>query len=109
MKVELWMIGKTNEAYLNEGIGIYEKRLGRYLPFQMKVYPDVKNASKLSANLLKEQEGNQILSKLKGDDFLVLLDEKGKQMSSEQFAQFMEHKLQLSYKRVIFQIFGLFM
>ncbi|MCH2081354.1 MAG: 23S rRNA (pseudouridine(1915)-N(3))-methyltransferase RlmH [Saprospiraceae bacterium] len=108
MRVEFWMIGKTNEAYLKEGMEIYQKRLVRYLPFHAVIYPDIKNAGKLSSQQLKQKEGEFILSKLKSDDFLILLDEKGKQFTSEEFAQYVDHKHQLSYKRIIFQIGGAF-
>ena len=106
MKVELWMIGKTNEAYLKEGIQLYKKRLDRYLPFQIQLFSDVKHANKLSPNELKQKEGALLLSKLKSDDYYILFDERGKQMKSVDFARFLEHKLQLSHKRIIFQIGG---
>ncbi len=108
MRVECWMIGKTNEAYLKEGMQIYTKRLVRYIPFEKIIYPDVKNASKMPTDILKKKEGEIILSKLKPDDFLVLLDENGKHYTSEAFAKYLDQQLQMSYKRIIFQIGGAF-
>lgn len=106
MKVEFWLIGKTAFSYLDEGMAIYEKRLGHYLPYQSVVLPDPKNAKNLPPDLLKQKEGEVVLSRLKPDDFLVLLDEWGKLLTSMEFAVFMEQKLQLSQKRLIFLVGG---
>lgn len=106
MKIECWMIGKTAFAYLDEGMAIYQKRLGHYLPFEAVILPDVKNAAKMPPELLKQKEGEGVLAKIKKEDFLVLLDEKGKHFSSENFARWMEDKLQLSRKRLVFLVGG---
>ena len=106
MKTELWAIGKTNERYLEDGMELYRKRLGHYLKFGMEIIPDIKKAGKLNPEQLKGREGEAVLQRLKPGDFLVLLDESGKQFTSESFAEFLSHKLQLSYKRIIFLIGG---
>ncbi|MEL6943432.1 MAG: 23S rRNA (pseudouridine(1915)-N(3))-methyltransferase RlmH, partial [Bacteroidota bacterium] len=106
MKIELWLIGKTNFSYLKEGIAIYDKRLKHYLSFEKKVFPDVKVGKKASPDQVKQAEGKLILSKLNAGDALILLDENGKQYSSEQFAGFMQQQLQMSHKKIIFQIGG---
>lgn len=106
MKVQLWAIGKTNERYLEEGIGLYTKRLDHYLKFEWRVLPDVKKAGKLAPPQLKAKEAETVHKQLAQGDFLILLDEGGKPMSSEAFALFLEHKLQLSYRRLIFLIGG---
>ncbi len=106
MKVELWAIGKTNEPYLNEGFQLYEKRLQHYLKFRFFVISNLKKASKLSPEVIKEKEGDHVFKYLNNEDFLILLDENGKQMDSVKFARFMEHKLQLSHKRLVFLIGG---
>jgi len=108
MKIELWAIGKTNEKYLEEGITIYLKRLKYYINFEFIIIPDVKQAGKLNSSQLKLKEGETILSRLKNEDYLILLDEKGDFFTSEAFAQFVEQKLQLSYKRIVFLIGGAF-
>ena len=106
MKVQLWAIGKTNERYLEEGIALYAKRLRHYFKFEWRVLPEVKKAGKLPAAQLKAREAETVLKQLEQGDFLILLDERGKQLASEAFAQFLEHKLQLSYRRLIFLIGG---
>jgi len=106
MKVELWAIGKTNERYLEEGMALYEKRLKHYLPFQWMVVPDIKGAGSLSAQQVKAKEGESILSKLKDEDLLILLDERGRSLSSEGFAAYLDKKLQQPQRRLVFLIGG---
>ncbi len=108
MKVELWMVGKTNFEYLKEGIEIYQKRLKHYLSFDLNVIPDLKNAKNLSTDQVKQKEGALILQKLQKDDFLILLDEKGKEFNSVVFAHYMEKHFLSSKKRIVFQIGGAF-
>lgn len=107
MKVELWAIGKTNEKYLEEGISIFEKRLKNYLPFSFQVLPDVKQKTADGAQL-KKKEGETVLSKLNPDDYLVLLDEKGREFSSVELAQWIEKRLSDSRRRMVFLIGGAF-
>ena len=106
MKIHFWAIGKTNEKYLREGIGIFTKRLGHYLPFEMQELPDIKQAGKLSPVALKEKEGEMVLQRLKSDDYLILLDERGKRYTSEAFARQINKWLQLPQKRIIFLVGG---
>lgn len=106
MKVEFWVIGKTNEAYFEAAIEVYHKRIKRYLPFSFQVIPDIKNAGKLSSLQLKSKEADSVLNKLKPDDFLILLDEKGKNPGSKAFASWLDQQLQMSYKRLIFLVGG---
>lgn len=106
MKVEFWVVGKTQFKYLREGIEIYEKRMTKYLPFQTVTLPDIKNAKNLTSELLKEKEGKMILEKLEKGDLLILLDEKGKTFTSEKFALWVEQKLQHSARKLIFLIGG---
>ena len=106
MKIELWLIGKTSFPYLTEGMGIYEKRLGRYLSYQTVVLADVKNANKLPSATLKLKEGESVLKKLTPDDLLFLLDERGKAYTSVEFAGFMERHLSSGKKRMVFLVGG---
>ncbi len=105
MKIEFWVIGKTDFDYLKEGIAVYEKRLKHYVAYEMVVLADVKNPP-LSMEALKTKEGEIILNKLQKDDFLILLDENGKQSTSMEFSQFIEKKQIDGTKRLIFQIGG---
>ncbi len=105
MKVTCWAIGKTSEPYLTEGIGIFEKRLKNYLPFEWVIWPDIKGKTQ-DAAALKKAEGQMILSKIAPDDYLVLLDEQGEQHSSTELARWMERRLASSQRRLIFLIGG---
>ncbi len=106
MKVQVYYIGKTSEAYLREGEAIYTKRLGHYLPISFEVIPDVKGGGKLSPEARKEKEGELILARLKPEDGLVLLDEKGQHFGSVAFAQWLDRQLQLPYHRLVFLVGG---
>lgn len=107
MKIELWVIGKTDSEYLKEGIALYEKRLKHYANFEMIVIPDVRKGP-LSMEQLKAKEGEVVLSKLQKDDYFILLDENGKHLTSIQFADFIEKKQVEGVKKVVFQIGGAF-
>ena len=106
MKIELWTVGKTSFSYLNEGISIYEKRLKHYVSFNIQIIPDIKQRKNLTFEQIKLKEGQAILKKLQKDDYLILLDEKGKNLTSMQFSKTIDKLMQQSYKRVIFLIGG---
>lgn len=106
MKISLLVIGKTDAGYFSQGIQEYENRLKHYLPFEMQVIPDIKNVKNLSEEQQKEKEGELILKNLLAGDYLVLLDERGKDFSSLQFASYIEKKTHTVSKRLIFVIGG---
>lgn len=106
MKITLLCIGKTNEKYLEEGIKIYLKRLPHYIGFEYKELKDVKNFSG-SDDLIKK-EAEVILSNIATDDYIVLLDEKGKQYKSTEFANYIDKHSIKSTKRLVFIIGGAF-
>ncbi len=106
MKVAFWVIGKTNEKYLKEGMAIFEKRLGHYLSFQLEVLPDLKQSKHFKAAQFQLKEGEMVLQKLNPGDYLVLLDERGKSFSSVQFARYIDKLLMASGKRIVFLVGG---
>jgi len=106
MKIELWQVGKTSFAYLQEGIDIYQKRLKHYISFQSEIIPDIKNAKNLTKTQIKNKEGDAILKKLKPNDTLILLDENGKSFDSVQFSKFLDKSMQQSHKRMVFIVGG---
>lgn len=89
------------------GIEIFEKRLKNYLPFAFTVWPDVKLKTR-DSQLLRREEGSFYLSKLNPEDHVVLLDEKGMELSSVEFARWMEKKMSASPRRLVFIIGGAF-
>ncbi len=106
MKAELWWVGNTSFSYIEEGMKIYEKRLQHFLPFATQLIPDVKNAKNMPKNQIKNKEGAAILKKIEKGDFLILLDERGKDYTSIKFAKYIENLLQQSHRRIIFLIGG---
>jgi 23S rRNA (pseudouridine1915-N3)-methyltransferase len=86
MKIKLLVIGKTDDKNLVQLIENYQKRLQHYISFQLEVILDIKNVKNLSEIQQKEKEGELILSKLQNTDQLILLDEKGKEFRSLDFA-----------------------
>lgn len=106
MKVEFWAIGKTREAWLREGVGVYCKRLRRYLPFGMVEIPDVKGGGRLAERELVRREGEALLGRLKAGDRLVLLDERGTARGSKGLARQLERRLQGADRRLVFAAGG---
>lgn len=106
MKILFLVIGKTDETYLDTGINKYIKRLEHYVPFEMKVIPDIKNRKTLSEEQQKKAEGDLILSQLTSGDDLILLDENGKTFSSVIFSQWVEKQMNIGSKRIIFVVGG---
>lgn len=106
MKICLLVIGKTDATYIREGIEEYEKRLVRYIPYEMKVLADIKNSKNMSEVLQKEKEGEMLLEQLLPSDVVVLLDENGKQYGSVGFSEFIGQKMVGGVKRLVFIIGG---
>jgi len=102
MKIALLQVGKTSEKYLSEGINVYTGRLSRYLPFEIVTVPEIKNSRNMPAGEQKEKEGEGILRLLKDDDFVVVLDEKGKEFSTMEFSSWLGKSLMLQKKRIVF-------
>jgi 23S rRNA (pseudouridine1915-N3)-methyltransferase len=106
MKFELWWIGKSKFDYLDKGIAEYVKRIKHYTHFDIYPVPDIKKAGSLTPGQLKKMEGEAVLKKLDDQTKLILLDERGKHYSSEDFAAFLQHQMNLSMKKIVFLIGG---
>ncbi len=106
MQVRLIVVGKTNKKYLIEGEQEYEKRLKHYIRFEEIVIPELKKAKNLSELQIKQKEGELILGKTENSDFLILLDENGKEYNSVGFSQFLQKQLNSGVKRVTFVVGG---
>ena len=106
MKILVLAIGKTDEQWVQEALLRYSKRLQHYLPFEFEVITDLKNTKNLSEAQQKEKEGALILKKLKPSDEVFLLDEKGKEYRSVEFARYLQHQMNSRVKRLVFIIGG---
>ncbi len=106
MKILVLAIGKTDEQWVKEALLKYNKRLQHYLPFEFEAIPDLKNTKNLSEAQQKEKEGALILKKLKPTDKFVLLDEKGTEYRSVEFAKHLQQQMNSGVKRLVFIIGG---
>lgn len=106
MKIELAVIGKTSIGYLKQGIDEYIKRLKHYVPFEIKYIDDIKNTKNISEDQQKRTEGAKILSLLDKSDFVVLLDEHGKEYTSVQYSSYIQKRMLSGAKKVVFVIGG---
>ncbi len=106
MKIKLIVTGKTDKPYLQDGIDLYNKRIAHYLPFEFQTIPDLRNTKSMSESVQKEKEGDILLARLDPGDELILLDERGKAVSSQEFARFLEKKMLGGTKTLIFAVGG---
>ena len=106
MKIQLTVIGKTNQDFVQKGLDEFSNRLKHYIPFEINVIADIKNTKNLSQEQQKEKEGELILKNFQPGDYLVLLDERGKEFSSLQFANYLEKKTHIVGKKLVFVIGG---
>jgi len=106
MKIDLWWIGKTKPAYLEEGIQDYAGRIKHYINFSYITIPDIKNQANMNPAILKKKEAEWVINRLQPDDFLILLDENGKTLDSVSFAGFIEDLMVRSVKQLVFLIGG---
>jgi 23S rRNA (pseudouridine1915-N3)-methyltransferase len=108
MKVQLWSVGKTHDSYVSQGVEDFTNRISKYFPVEWKLFPPAKQTPNSTAAEIKKSEAIVILNALQKDDYLILLDEKGKQISSPQLAAFIEARANSSVRQLIFLIGGAF-
>jgi 23S rRNA (pseudouridine1915-N3)-methyltransferase len=106
MKVILLVVGKTTDAWATTAIAIYEKRLKHYIPFQIEVIPDMKSTKNLTEDQIRQREAEQILAWNKPGDALVLLDENGATFDSEEYANYLQKKMNSGIRNLIFVVGG---
>ena len=106
MKISLLVVGKTVHSYLNQGIDEYTNRISRYCPFSIQYIADAKTTKSLSQEQQKQLEGDNITAALDKSDYVVLLDEHGKEFTSVDFSTYIERKMQSVPKRLVFIIGG---
>lgn len=106
MKITLLVIGKTDTAYLTEGIKVYLKRLNHYINFNIEVIPDIKKRKNVGIEVQKKQEGELILLKELPGKELHLFDEKGKMFTSNELAGFLQKKMASGLKELILVVGG---
>lgn len=108
MKILLIQIEKTTDSYLNEGVKVYTERLKNYIQFQTETIIMPKAIRQKPFDEQKKAEAQEILKHLESSDYLVCMDEHGKQFSSVQFADFLNKRMVSGCKRLVFLIGGPF-
>lgn len=108
MKLQFISVGKAHEPFVKDGVEIFTKRICYYYTAEWQIIGAPKNSAALTENDLKKKEGEAILNLLQKDDYVVLLEERGKQMKSEELAKFIEQRANESIKKMIFLIGGAF-
>ncbi len=108
MKISFWSIGKSHDPYIKTGVEEFTRRIARYFKVEWNLIPVPKNSATLSEMDLKKKEGETILEWLNKSDYLVLLDEKGKQMNSESLAGFIQARANEGTKQLVFLIGGVY-
>lgn len=106
MKIVLAVVGKTTNGYLRQGIDEYSSRLSHYIPFSIEYIDDVKNTRNLSEQQQKTAEGKSILAMLDKGDYVVLLDEHGKEFTSVQFSKHIEKRMASGARRMVLVVGG---
>lgn len=108
MKIIFRAIGKSHEPYVKAGVEEFSSRISRYYKVEWDIIPVPKNAAALSEQELKKKEGELILNTTGKEDYLVALDERGKELNSEELAAFIQARANESSKQVVFLIGGAF-
>lgn len=108
LNINIVCVGKVKENYLREAIAEYSKRLSKYCNLKIVEFPDEKLPSKLYDSVIseiKEKESKKIMYALKGDSYVICLDLKGKEMSSEDFSKKIED-ISLNFNSTITFVIG---
>ena len=106
MRITLLCVGKTDDAYYAALIEKFQQRLKHYIPFVMRTIPDVKNTKHLSVDQQRAKEAVVILKQLSPGDHVVLLDERGKEYRSVDFAGYLNKLMVGGAQHVVFVVGG---
>jgi 23S rRNA (pseudouridine1915-N3)-methyltransferase len=106
MKATLILVGKTVDKRFAELISEYTNRLKHYISFEINTIPELKNTKNLTSEQQKNSEAELIIKNLQPSDYVVLLDEHGKEMRSIEMADWMKRKMNTINKRIVFIIGG---
>ncbi|MCH5329346.1 MAG: 23S rRNA (pseudouridine(1915)-N(3))-methyltransferase RlmH [Alistipes sp.] len=106
MNIELTAVGKTDSEEVESLIAAYAKRINFYCKFAMTVVPDLRNNRSMTSKQQKSAEGAAILRTISESDYVILLDERGEELRSVQFADMMRKRMNSGIKRLVFVIGG---
>lgn len=103
MKITIWSVGKADESYIKEGVTNFTKRIAHYYPIEWHLITPSKASDPYQ---IKKEEALLIIKTLSANDVLILLDEKGKMLSSPGLAKLIQQKANQSAHRIVFLIGG---
>jgi 23S rRNA (pseudouridine1915-N3)-methyltransferase len=106
MKISIWAIGKNHEPYVRPGVVEFTARIEKYFKVEWNIIPVPKNAGMLSEMDLRKKEAETVFEWLRDTDYLVALDEHGKQFTSPGFAKFIQARGNASIRNLVFLIGG---
>ena len=106
MKIALVQTGKTTDRYISEGIDLYSSRIRKYSGFDIITIPEIRNTRNMPVAEQKSREGKKILGIKGKDDFIVLLDERGKELGTVEFAGWIRKHSMITGKRLLFVVGG---
>lgn len=106
MKINLLCIGKTDNKEIRTLIDYYTHRLPKHWNFELVEISDVKNIKNLTSEQLKKEEGKLFSNYFEANDYIILLDERGKQYTSREFSNKIDNLMNLSIKRVLILVGG---
>lgn len=106
MEIQLLVIGKNSSSLLEQATEHYIKRLRHYITYSMRVLPDVKNTRSMSREQQKQAEGTLLLGALQPSDWVVLLDERGKRLTSVGFSEWLQGRMSAGVRRLVFVVGG---
>jgi 23S rRNA (pseudouridine1915-N3)-methyltransferase len=106
MRIELILNGKTEDKYVEEGFALYEKRLKHYIQFATLAIASPKVPKSASPQKIMELEAELMEKQFDVDDYVVLLDEHGKEPTSVEFAAYLQKRMNAGIKKLVFVVGG---
>jgi 23S rRNA (pseudouridine1915-N3)-methyltransferase len=106
MKITLLQTGKTTDKHVAELVDLYSDRIKKYSVFDIITLPELKNTKNMPVQEQKSREAIKIIQFLTDDDYVILLDEKGKELRTIEFSGALEKMFFLPKKRIVFIIGG---
>ena len=106
MNIELLVVGKTDSKEVEALVELYVRRVNRYCRFAVTALPDVRNTKSMTVRQQRTAEGEAILRQLSDGDYVVLLDERGDEMRSVEFAYWLQKRMNSGVKRLVLVIGG---
>jgi 23S rRNA (pseudouridine1915-N3)-methyltransferase len=106
MKITLLQTGKTTDKHVAELVDLYTNRIKKYSVFDIITLPELKNTKNMPVQEQKSKEATKVIQFLTDDDYVILLDEKGKELRTIEFSEVLEKMFFLPKKRIVFIIGG---